>query len=353
MSAKNQLEPYKLSHAIQLRFLQVLDTVDEDLDLSLEDVGVDDAGVRQLDLRAERWNGLVITVEASLDPAKLGEVLAGGLSNAEQTRMVLSVRCPRTKLRRVVRLAAEDGRDGVWAGDVMVARRDVRSRIEFHPLLYRLTEIPTPGSASATEARHRYALLGTGQAVTAAIDDVERTADGPIKIKWLDFGDGKNPWLEKHRQTMYYFEYDDQHPVLWLNKRNSNLKALLFERGDDTVDSALRRLTSTWLAETVWVQLFQAAVASLGVAAEEATDALPEGWRGHVLKKFFVHMYPDQTPAESASAVIEAKSSPDQFCALLGQASTVVQRIVGSDKLFTAAVRAAEKGTSQAGGSTT
>jgi hypothetical protein len=343
MPAKNQLEPYKLVHGIELRFSDVADTLDEHLKLGFEDAGDEEDGGRRLDLRGERWNGLVVTVEARLDSQKIASVLAGGRESAGETRMVVSIRCPSTKLRRVVELLKDPADSDAWAGDVRLERRDVRSRVEFHPLLYRTTELPVSRVDVGELAHHRFALLATGQPTSISIDNVERSPGGPISIKWRDFADGRHPWLEKYKQTMYYFEYDEAKPTLWLNSRHRNLRALLFERTEDTVDSGMRRLLSGWFAEVVWLQLFQAAVASLTPESEGGGMEVPDGWRGDVLKKFAINMFPEQTTREALSSLAEARASSDQFGVLMGKASSVVQWITGSEKLFTAAVRAAEK----------
>lgn len=342
MATDSQLRPFSFTNAVDLRISDVADTDDESIELGLSDSGEADDGMQRIDVRGARWTGLVFTVEAHLDPSKLDEVLAEGAGAVAETRMIVSLRCPLTKHRRPVTLVRSEEKPGVWAGDITVKRRDVRSRLELHPLLYRLTEIPPSGGKQNSKAQHRFALLATGQPVAISIDDVDRLLGGPIKIKWRDFGDGKNPWLHDNRQTMYYFEYDDEEPILWLNSRNKNLRGLLFEKTEDTVDSSLRRLVSAWLAETVWVQLFHAAVSSLESASDETSHVLPEGWRGSVLRKFILHMFPEQEVDAALGTLLEARTSPDQFGALIGKASTVVQNVVGSDKLFSAAIRAAE-----------
>lgn len=345
MAAHNRLKPYKLANDVHLRFADVVDVVDDELELSIQDAGEDAEGIRQLDLRGARWTGLVLTIEARFAVKSASELVAGGKGSLAETRMIVSIRCPKTKLRRVVQLQQDETDPELWAAEVTLYRRDVRSRLEFHPLFYRTTAIPSAKETPADKAVHRFALLATGQAVSVAIDDVERTLGGPIKIMWTDFGDGKNPWLERYQKTMYWFEYDEVAPVLWLNSKNKNLRAVLFERSDESVDSALRRLMSGWFAETVWAQLFHVALGSLGTDAEEDSASFPEGWRGDVLRRFLSQMFPEQELGVALESVIEARSSPDQLGALMGKASSVIQNVVGSAGLFSDAVRAAEKGT--------
>ncbi len=348
MASHNQLSPYALSTALELRLENIEDTVDETISIQFEETGEDSEGMQRLDLRSNQWSGLIVTLQARIDPTHLDQILEGGPASVQETRMLVSVRCPGTKLRRSMVL--EPTEPGVWAGDVSIDRRDVRSRLEFHPLLYRLMERPAIEPPLKALGLHRHALLATGQPVSMVIDDVDRNFGGPIKIKWTDFSSSKNPWLEKHKQTLYYFEYDDNDPILWLNQRNHGLRAVLFERTDDTVDSGLRRLMSGWLAEVVWLQMFQAAMGSLDAESEDEIHILPPGWRGNVLRKFLIHLFPEQGLHRSIEALKTAKTSADQYGALMGKASTVVQRIVGSEKLFSGAVRAAEQGTTTSTG---
>jgi hypothetical protein len=346
MPRRIQMYPYPVSDGIVLRIKDPWDPTDEEVELDWNPAGDGPEEQLQFDLRGEKqWAELQFGVEARLDTAALAEVLPPKADFRKDAALIVSVRCPSTKLRLALRLDPDPKEDGLWAGDVHLRRKDVRSRIELLPTLTRTTEIPQSAVLPVEVARPRFALLAAGRTFAVQTDYVERTFNSPVKIKWEDFRGSKNPWRAAHGGTLYFLEPDVDEPVLWLNSYTAKLKALLLDRSDNTTDAGLRVVLATWLAETVWMQLFHAALGSVAAPDNDELASLPDGWRGDLLRRYLSIMFPD-TVDDVPAALVKAlamRQSRDENATLLALATTATQEIVSSQKQLYDAVRHIER----------
>lgn len=342
-----QLKPYAITEGIALHISDPYDPTSEDLDLHWEEKGEDDDQQLRLDLRGNgQWRELHFGIEARLEPSKLESVLPKGADYRTDTALIVSVRCPATKSRYPIRLEADPKEAGLWAGDVHFLRRDVRSRLEFHPALCRTSDIPSSATIREGISRNRNALLGTGRSFVVAVDYVQKNYPGPVRIRWSDFRHSKDSWRSQHKDSLYYLDLDPSEPVLWLNSGTPRMRALLLDRSENTVDSGLRIMLSTWLAETVWMQLFNAALGSIATPASDEGAVLPEGWRGDVLRQYLRIMFPEHINDVSSALnqAVSMRESEDEVYALTGLATTATQETVSTQKQFLTAIRSVEKG---------
>ncbi len=353
MPRHSKVAPYEIARSIHLTIHDPHDPTNPELDLEWSDKGEDDEGFTQLDLRGNEWRQLDIEIEARLELAELNRILPHGAADISETRMVISVRCPATKLRQVVALEPTPGNPGAWGGDVELDRRLVRNRVELHPMLVRSSSIPSEAAVTEGLSRQANTLIAWGRPYCCSIDLVERSITGPVAIKWRDFGDGSNPWLTTHKDSLYFLDVDPDQPVLWLNSRHKALNALLFYeahgpqgrgRNGPDADLALQRMLCAWLAETVWQQLFIAALGAVNEASTEDDPSYPDGWRGDLLRRYLPLLFEEESdPGARLRLAVSQLDSQDQFSALLGKASTITQALAGSAGQFRGAVRAAER----------
>jgi hypothetical protein len=178
-----------------------------------------------------------------------------------------------------------------------------------------------------------------------SIDNIERSTEGAIRIRWEDFRDSLNPWRASNDTTLYFLDAVAERPVLWLNSRHSKLKALLLSRSEQGPDAGMRHIVGAWLAETVWTQLFYVALGGAGAEGRENPQSLPEGWRGDVLRQYLSKMFPDEEdPQQALASALRMRANQDEIGALVGLVTTVTQQATRSHNLFAEAVRSLEQG---------
>ena len=350
MAKQSLLYPYEFSGGMRLGAQKPEDPYDPTNDFSWAASGETDEGYEQFDLRGSAtWFQLDFELHARLAAGKLRDLLPPGCDYRRETDLIVSLRCPSSKLRRAIKLDPDPKIDGLWVGDVSLARRDVRSRVEVHSLLVRKTELPSSSGVPTGIAHDRFALLSTGRPISLGVDFAERSIGGAVRMKWEDFRASDHPWRKRHHQDLYFLEVDPEHPILWLNSRHEKLRALLFEKGDAGLDAGLRDLVSGWLAEGVLAQLFHAALGTVREPGTEGEVVLPSGWRGDILRLFLEAMFPDLGDTQEAlREAVRLRDSRDGMIPLVGLVSTAAQTAIGSHKVFTEAVRCIERGEREA-----
>src|SRR5262249_23460408 len=132
-------------------------------------------------------------------------------------------------------------------------------------------------------------------------------------------------------------------PVLWLNERYKQIRALLFEENPQGATGAMHHIFIASIAETVWTQLFHSALGSVVTPGGEGEVSFPAGWRGDILRTYLPRLFPDQNDLDdwlrTACAMTEGG---EEFGALVGLVTTVTQDLVHSEKLFRNAIRCVE-----------
>lgn len=331
--------------AVELRILNPTDPTGKADALEWLPPEREEEDVQRLDLRSdEKWRELEFDIEARVPRNKLKEILPEGANYREDVSLLLSVRCPSTKLRFPIELVCQSSEEGLWKGSVHVHRADVRSRLELHPLLYRRTSIPDTAAVPTLLARRRFALLGSGMPVVAMIDNVVRNFDGGVRIKWEDFSASANPMRKRYSSLLYYLDPGPDEPVLWLNRKHRQLHPLLFSQSDRGSDAALRTLLAGWLGESIRLQMFHVALGSVAVDSAETGPRMPEGWRGDMLRVCLPVMFPDIESVDDAlGRAVEMRQSQDEYGTLVALAIVATQQNMRSHEVFTDSIRAIER----------
>jgi hypothetical protein len=352
MPKQEILYPHEVTQLISLEAKETVDPTNLDLELTWSKARDTDEGEHVLDLRGkgpsaetalDAWRELRFEVEARLRASELARILPAGSDFRESTLLMLSVRCPTTKIRMPVVMDADPQTAGLWRGDIHLRRHDVKSRVEIQPFLARKTKIPDDVELPGAFARFAGATIGAGEPLVIQIDQAAASVACPFSIRWIDFRHASaGSWLNTHHASLFHVRFAGaQRPEVLLNSEHGKLRAILDANPGTGIQGALQKLLNLGIAEAVWMQLFNAAVA--GISRDSDTDVVdePEGWRAEVLAPFLTTMFPDQDHQERVRAIADAREDADAMAVLVSQATTVAQKLVDAQALFAAAAREA------------
>jgi hypothetical protein len=352
MPKQEILYPHEVTQLISLEAKETDDPTNPDLELAWAKARDTDEGEHVLDLRGkgpsaenalDAWRELRFEVEARLRASELARILPAGSDVRESTMLILSVRCPTTKIRMPVVMDADPQTAGLWRGDIHLRRHDVKSRVEIQPFLARKTTIPDDVNLPGAFARFAGATIGAGEPLVIQIDQSSANVACPFTVRWIDFRHvAAGSWLNTHHASLFYVRFvGAQRPEVLLNAEHAKLRAILDASPGTGIQGALQKLLNLGIAEAVWMQLFNVAIAAISRDPETNVVDEPEGWRADVLKPFLAIMFPDLDHQERIRTIAEAREDPDELAGLVGQATTVAQKLVDAQTLFAAAAREA------------
>lgn len=341
-----KLTPYAFSNDLDLRPSDPYDPTQEELDLGfLMRPGEHEDEVLNLDLRNSDapWRQLRVRLDASLAQSELQRILPSSSNVADDTLMVVSLRCSATKLRRAVVL--EPVGDGRWRGDAMFRKDDVRNVVQFQPRLVRKTRIPSAGAEIQEGlAGDAGSIIAEGRNVMVSVDASPQPIQGGTRVTWEDFGQSSNPWRREHASDLFHLELDDSQPVLWLNRRYDSLHAALHGHASFGVDAVIRHMANLAIAQSVWFQLFIAAAHAIDADEESGSVEPPEShWKRGVLSNYLTELFPNLSEEDRLRRLVDMRTA-DQISTLVSLAGTVTQRLVSASRLLGLAVRAGERG---------
>lgn len=339
-----KLEPYELSHELELQVSDPYDPTQEDLDLEWLVTTEDEENFFQtLNLKEgpDPWKQLRLQLTATLPEKALEEILPSTSDVVTDTILVVSIRCPSTKLRRVSVLELDD--KGRWSGETTIDRVDVRNVVELHPVLARKTDLPRQGAEIANKAVARGATIAQGRAVRIVADESRSPVRGALEVYWEDFRVSDHPWRKEHSSDLYYLDLSSDDPTLYLNERYASFKAALHATAPHGVDAVIRHLGNGLIAQAVWLQLYLQAAGSIELDEELETVSCPMDWRYAAVEKLGSGLFPEFPDDDRFRELAKGLRSPDQIGALLTRAGTIVQETIRTYRLTENAVRAGEK----------
>jgi hypothetical protein len=352
MPKREIIYPYEITTAINLTALGTVDPTNPDLRLEWGSERVEDDGARVLDLRGvgptaddalAGWRELTFEVQADVRPTELAKVFPPGTDYRESSALLLSVRCPSTRMRMPVLLEPDKKIPGRWSGETHLRRHEVRSRVEIQAFLVRTTSIPASIPLPGNYARFEGATVGVGSTLSVQVDQSAPHGKSPFRIRWVDFRTG-NDWLRANHSTLFYLSIEGEFPELLLNSEHREFRAIMEADPRRGINAALQKLLNLGIAQTAWLQLFNAAVASISIDDTVGEVDVPEGWRTDVLNVFLPRMFPEVDEQNTRlKDVVRMRDSPDEVGVMLGLATTVAQKLIDAQKLFAAAQKAAQK----------
>jgi hypothetical protein len=332
-----KLDPFRITRDVELRITDVFDPTDEEKKFQWKQDELDEESTVRI--VGESWNQLSLALTAVVPDASLRLVLPEGADAREGTALMLSIRCPATRVREVVRAKAEAS--GRWTATVLLNKNAAHTTVEVRPLLVRTTRTaPTESDVSGDYA----AVIGEGRAVRVLIDERVLNIGSSFKVTWEEFSESGNPWRKSHPDDIFHLDFGDDKPALVLNSRYSSLRAALHSTKSKGVDAIIRHLGNGLIAQTVWIQLLVASAAAIRSDEEGGSAEEPSiEWQSAVLRKFLPRIYPTDTLDERLRKTVEAMRDPNSALAFISMAGSAVQDQVKAFKLVEQAERAGEE----------
>ncbi|MGW4426271.1 hypothetical protein [Streptosporangium sp. NPDC004631] len=281
-----RLTPYQtLAGEVSLEVREAhLDSVP--LSLSLISTGARVIALHQVERRG--WERAHLSVRMKVPTQEL----AAGPWAEVNCVVVLSEK--KTNTRAVTPLRREA--DGRWVGSVELHHDD------------HLSAAVLTGHVVATVDGVAGRVIGsTLPSWTVDLQSRVPTPQRSIKQRWADFSDEDNPHLNAYKSAPWTLEASGDEPVVYLNSGFEGLSLLLGKTSG--VDPQLRDLIRAQLATEMWVVLFN--TAAYAVRLENGRPEWPGGWYNTVLRRMLPDIYPDCSPDDGISELIELRQRGD------------------------------------------
>ena len=114
-----------------------------------------------------------------------------------------------------------------------------------------------------------------------------------IRIEWINFKEDRR--FEDYPLNLYYIDFSDSIPVLYLNEAIDDLKVVLNSKGYTGIRAAVRETIFRSIAQPVWLSLVLTAVSD----NYEDEDDRPE-WQRSVIKQFAPLVIPNASDEDEA-----------------------------------------------------
>ena len=177
-------------------------------------------------LGEEDWETLQLEFSATIHPdmSKLipeAERRAAGIKGVSE--ISVSLRCPATSVRKVVRLT-DDGGTGDYSGTCELSRGDVKGYIEAKAKLTRTTDAPV-GTAYSL-ARRRRAILADSPKVKIYLDkDLGSELIKYVFVNFETYQDGK---LREWKSQLYWLDLSNPEQVVcYINNQSKEWKPVI------------------------------------------------------------------------------------------------------------------------------
>lgn len=330
--------PHNVDDGLQLRPTRFVD-LDTGEELRFTSVEIGDGAVRQAyEVGSGGWMRLGIDFELKSSLEDLRSLLHPGEAVELALKPILSVRCPTTNLRFVA--PVDRGKAG-WRSEVVIDRLSVRRVVTIKPILLR----SAPGVSHPIVGRANVSgsLIGEGPAVQLIVDASANPFEGGLDVRWEDFRASADLWRRTHDTDIYSISFEPE-PILWLNSRHQELRAILHNGEDSGATSFVRQALFSYLKEGVWASLFRAAASSIARDPETDKIVIPDGWQEVVVDNLLPHLYPeaggqDERLDELASALLNPDAGTDVEVRL----RSAVQALADSTKSMTRMLRVTEE----------
>ncbi|HJL19747.1 MAG TPA: hypothetical protein RMH99_29055 [Sandaracinaceae bacterium LLY-WYZ-13_1] len=207
------------------------------------------------------------------------EVIARVLPAGDRAGLVLTVRCPATRLRAVHVAGDAPANGSPLAFRVRLERDRVSGTVELTPHLVRSTDAPAPRPGHATRAGSR---LASARPWTVRIDPVRDPAGQFLDTRYQAFSEDER--LATFGDALYHLQVDES-PILWINADHERIVPVLNDRGTRGPRARTREVVFDLVAHAVWSQLFVATLHDL-----EKGELVYE-WQDSVLRELLPALY--------------------------------------------------------------
>ena len=266
----------------------------------------------------ENWKKAKVGIEVAI-PEQLSElVLPPSERNAPPWATVVVADCDLARWRESLRQPVSSD-DSTSTFDLSFDKDALRGSVRVQAILVRTKDL-------AQESDGRFAAL-TGMRLassnvwTIQIDEMP-SIDSFIEIKWDDFSKPKNQFLNAHPDVVYYLDFTQDPPVLWLNEAIRDLKTIIHSSARRGQTASVRDALFHSIAQPVWMSLIMDVVNTL--ADEKGEPSLE--WQKSVLRQCARLVFPDNSLENAQEEFVKQAKDPSQVSTLLQELLAALQK---------------------------
>jgi len=273
-------------------------TLSEPLELTVRSVALD--GITDPSLLVVD-DHLHVSPERTWTEMELGLEVVGPRTiepNVETPVVAAVAACGPSNLRVATRLARSVTDSARWSGSIRISRDATRGSLALKAII--------GGRIGGRDGR----FAGESKTVTVQIDESSISPiTGTVAVRWIDFHETSpaHPDLTRFSNEAFYIHVSDVGPVVFLNSGFPRLSAVLSERtGLPAAAQALRSTLGNSIAMSAWMAMFNTAAGDVVQTDDGDPLELPTGWKGDVLQRLIVQIFPLESPESGLSKLRDA-----------------------------------------------
>jgi hypothetical protein len=169
-----------------------------------------------------------------------------------------------------------------YAGVLEIVPADSTGHIDIEALVVRREDAARgPRNEFATKAGMKVASSSPIRVLTR---EPATMPGGALDVRWEDFRTSAHPERKRGSGRTFYLETTLDPPVLWLNRANPDLVAVLESKATRGSKAMVRDLLNQAIAQPVWYALVH--TASMAVTRDEdGAPTVPDGWQRGILAR--------------------------------------------------------------------
>jgi hypothetical protein len=232
-------------------------------------------------------------------------------------QLILAVRCPKTRLRRTVVVAAGPLAATSFDATVALERAELRGNVEIVPFLVRTeaSRSSEPGFASALGAQ-----VASARPWEIRVDLLRPPAGNYIEVNYVSFKEHGPPQF-RFPDNLYQLSSDKGTPTLWLNTDHPHIVEVLDSKGTFGVRARIREVLFDTISHSVWTRLFLKAASDA-----RGGDDVPFEWEDAVLDTFLPKLYPEAKGRSSQLEALRDEIEAGDLAQVLDRLDEVLQR---------------------------
>lgn len=227
--------------------------------------------------------------------------------------------CREAKWRHCVSL--DCGEDGIWKGVIPLRRSELSGTLAVKAFLIRTHDRQDPAHGFASKANVR---LASSKEWKIYADDPQTPPGEYLEVEWIDFAESDKDRIKDFASHIYYLDFGENPPVLYLNSGIAGLKDALESRATRGVPAAVRDVLFDSIAQSVWIAVAMNAV--LSARDENGEEQALDDWQKNVLRKFETKLM------GRFQNITRAARNPNEAPALLEEIISAVQGQVDMKK---------------------
>jgi hypothetical protein len=243
--------------------------------------GVIDIDRHLIDLTAMEFTRARLRMAVSV-PSQLADRPADELS------LVVTVRGPKTRLRRAVLL--ERIGDAAYEGELQLNRADVWGSVEL-----------TPFALDASGLR-----IASARPWEVRVDRLREAAGGFLEIRYESFSNIGPPQFPNPK-NMYQLDAQSEKPLLWLNHDHQEIQGVLSALGNTGWRARAREVLFDHIEQVVTLELFFR-VADLC----RDSDDPPYDWQSNFIERLLPPLFPEHADHASRLAALQEMLAENQ-----------------------------------------